>query len=129
MTALGQPITVAANLTPQALTLVGLPGAPIALANPFGDQAEAALQPFAASGEQHLLVTLSNGRSVIVWVLVPGRSTTTVGLRLAVDGGAEIMGERLKLSWRRYNAQGGFVIVSEFYQFSPRTRTYEKAPA
>ncbi|HLO03161.1 MAG TPA: hypothetical protein VK191_08640 [Symbiobacteriaceae bacterium] len=125
----GQTLTVKAGLSPEALTISGLPGAPVALRNPFGEQAEATLEPFRVQGEPHLLATLTNGRNVLVWVLVPGEQETAIALQTQVDWGAAIDGERVKLSWRKYKDDGGFYIVSEHYQFSPRTRQYQKAPA
>lgn len=125
----GQTLKVTAALGLEALTITGLPGQSVLLNNPFGEFCEAVVERFTVQGEPHLLATLTNGRNVLVWVLVPELTTTTIALQTQVDWGAAIQGEQVKLSWRKYKDDGGFFIISELYQFSPRTRRYEKAPA
>lgn len=125
----GQTLDVTGALDLEALTITGLPGRSVILKNPFGEFCEATVQPFHVQGEDHLLATLTDGRTVLVWVLVPEQTTTLIALQTQVDWGAAIQGEQVKLSWRKYKDDGGFYIVSDLYQFSPRTRQYERAPA
>lgn len=120
---------VTAALSPEALTISGLPGQSVILRNPFGEQSEATVELFQVQGEPHLLATITNGRNVLVWVLVPEQTVTRIALQTQVDYGAAVQGEQVKLSWRKYKDDGGFYIVSELYQFNPRTRQYERAPA
>jgi uncharacterized OB-fold protein len=94
--------------------------------NPFGAMAEATVDPFPVGDSHHLLLTLTDGRVVMAYVLIPQGENAIVDLGLKVDFGATVEGDVVKLSWRKYKDEGGFVVVSDRYRFNSATSRYEK---
>lgn len=126
----GRLSTAGLQVTAKRLLVQSSANVRYGVANPFGEAiGETILQPFLVGRSHHLLLTATDGRVTHVYVLVPGPESLKVALTKRVDWGAEVKGERVKLSARTYKDDGSVVITSELYQYNPKSRQYEKAPA
>ena len=93
--------------------------------NPFGKKARIGVWEVPQPGTSHLLVTSSDDRVTYGWVLIPRDGGLLVALSLRVDEGISVVQDKVKASFRKYS-DGGYHIVSEFYDYNPISEAYEK---
>lgn len=106
--------------------LVAIAGGPAqTLPNRIGAYGEASLQVIPNPEGDHLLVTVTDGRVVEGWVLIPGADGFSVGLDDWVDWVITGEGDAVKVGFREYQDGGGFVVRSFLFRYSPLTRRYE----
>lgn len=97
----------------------------ILLNNPFGMQARVNVAKIIQPGTPHLLVTSSDDRVTLGWVLIPTKDTFVTALSLRVDEGISVVQNEVKASFREYSGDG-YHIVSVIYFYNSNTGSYEK---
>jgi hypothetical protein len=122
----GHPLETAVQLTAEKLEVQIGSDVRMGLVNPFGEAAEGKVQAFPVGDSHHLLVTMTDGRVVMAYVLIPQENLATISLVQQVDFGATVEGDVVKLSWRQYKDDGGYIVVSDRYRFNPANGAYEK---
>ncbi|MFO7173389.1 MAG: hypothetical protein DIU70_010570 [Bacillota bacterium] len=106
--------------------LVAIAGGPAeTLPNLAGAYGEASLQVIPHPEGDHLLVTVTDGRVVDGWVLMPGADGFSVGLKDSVDWEIAAEGEAVRVGFRQYEEGGGYAVRSFLFRYAPYTRRYE----
>lgn len=105
------------------LDIESLPQHP--LPNEIGENAWGRLDVIQTPQGEHLLVTSGDDRIVWAWVLIPNPTATIVGLETQVDYGVSVNGDMVKVSSRKYNPSGGFVVSSQLFRYNPTSGRYE----